>query len=365
MKYLKLIFLLFLLIQISFLSADDLIKPENEVITPDNESLQIDLDSIKKDIRDKGKTPVINTKKVESKQLKSKKVKKNKSVPKTDNKKKIAHKKEEKSGKKTGNEKVQVSKKQKQINKPDAKSEVNKAVEVETVKKAVSDNKKTTAVILQKDQVTGIEDKSVVKAADKTTDNSQGLQKTDVSSGPDDTIIINPLSAETGRNRLYFIDYTGLGKWGKPKGLKIQEDLPPVVDGISFFTPDYSAEFNIAGYDREKNYRLLIDFVRYEGKPGPLNSLLKIWGRDIKGKMILIAEINEKILEQNKIFETLVPYELSSPGRFDIIVREYSDTPGKWGIWDMIITAKRTDQLEIIRPDASEKMKEIEPKIFK
>ncbi|HRX47815.1 MAG TPA: hypothetical protein P5120_09875, partial [Spirochaetota bacterium] len=76
------------------------------------------------------------------------------------------------------------------------------------------------------------------------------------------------------------------------------------------------------------------------------------------------AEVNRQILKENKIFETLIPYELSYPGRFDIIVREYSDTPGKWGIWDMIITDNKIDRIEIIKPDRSEKIKEIVPKIF-
>ena len=80
--------------------------------------------------------------------------------------------------------------------------------------------------------------------------------------------------------------------------------------------------------------------------------------------MYLIAEVNRQILKENKIFETLIPYELSYTGRFDIIVREYSDVPGKWGIWDMIITEKKIDRIDIIKPDRSEKIKEFVPKIF-
>ena len=180
-----------------------------------------------------------------------------------------------------------------------------------------------------------------------------------------DTLYINPTYSSSYKNRLYIMNYSEIAKWGKLNNLVPYEDSAPFIDGLAFFMPDFYSEFTVENYDRELIYKIVIDFVKYKGSQKPINSLLKIWGRDISGRMILIAEINQEILKERELFEVLIPYELSSPGRFDIIIREYSDTPGKWGIWDIIVTARKIQQIDIQKPDISGKMKSVEQKIFK
>lgn len=358
MNYIKLIIFFLFLTSFTTLSADELIKPDNEAIVPDNEPVRIDLESIKKDI---------DAKKIGSKSEKKKagvKPEKPKSEKKAAVKKKaVAKIKKEKTRpgkplKKSGKSDLKAKKSNEKGVKTEVKSAKNKAEEKKIDVRSDNAGIEKTDRSLKKDILSG----SIEVKPEKADTDAAG---TEIILQNRNTIIINPSSTGSSISRLYGIDYAGIAKWGKPRGLKIKADAPPVIDGMAFYTPDYSAEFRVEGYDRERDYRLFIDFVKYEGKIQPLNSLLKIWGRGASGKMFLVAEINQNILAEDKIFETLIPYELSSPGRFDIIVREYSDTPGKWGIWDMIVTDKRVDLIEIIRPDASEKMKEIEPKIFK
>ncbi len=373
MKYFKLIILISLLIQFIFLYADEQDKSVNAVITPDRESVQVDLDSIKKQKESKYRDTKIVGEKILSTLKKVKPVKTGK-APAVKKKKiaakstKVKHgpvKKRSKTAKNGVKDKNQITKSAKEIVKKGT-TPVEKKTGPEKHEKTIPLKDKTEAKQSEDIRLPGKkEEKPVAKNDDKTITPAVEPKKNETIAAATDTIIINPLPSEQTISRLYFMNYNELAVWGKQRGLKLRDDAPPVIDGVSFFMPDYSAEFKVTSYDREKNYRLIIDFVKYEGKRGPLNSLLKIWGRDIHGKLILISEINEKVLSEKKIFETLIPYELSSPGRFDIIVKEYSDLPGRWGIWDMIVTAKRADQIEMVRPDTSERMKEIEPKIFK
>ncbi len=319
------------------LSANDLIKPDTESTIPDKEALKIDFDSIRKNIKpDKSKLETSNIS-TESEKKKVTKVKTSKTVSKE--KKKKASAKKNKTASKKG-------------------KSVLKKVKVKS-RKGETDTKK-----VQTDTKTEKIDIKALKTNTKSPDKDIITSNNNLKTKDSDVIIINPLKAGDSRNRLYFFNYSELIKLSRPDGLKVYKDSPPVIDELAFFTPDYYAEFRIDGYDRNLIYRLIIDFVQYKGDLKPMNSILKIWGRNITGKMFLISELDYRILTQQKLFETLIPYELSSYGRFDIIVREYSDSPGKWGIWDIIVTDKRASQLEIVKPDASEKIKDTKVKIF-
>jgi hypothetical protein len=359
MKYLKLISFFIFLISYQPINASDLLEPDNAAVIPELEPLKIDLEAIKQNSKvQKSTTNLEKTKKVSA------------------------------SFKRKASDKELIKKKTRTKKKKNSKSRLSSDSAKQTVKHIKTEKKSTPVTDKKKIKSAKIKQKADQKLIVKPEDNNKnklladnniqtetGLTKPDKNSANNpekisntpvsDIIIINPSEKDATTNRLYKINYTEIYKWAKPQGLKVKEDAPPVIDGLAFYTPDFFAEFKVEGYDRNREYKLYIDFVRFENGTLNINSLLKIWGRDYSGKMFFIAEIKKEILEENKIFDAIIPYELSSPGRFDIIVREYSDTPGKWGIWDIIITDKKIDRIDLIRPDASEKMKEIDPKIFK
>lgn len=355
MKYLKLILLFIFFISIKPVFADDLLTPDNTATVTDIEPLKIDLESLKK--KSKIQKPVTAVKKKKT-AVRSGKVKTggNAAI------KKKSTSKQSKSGGKTA---TQQKKKALIVKKSNLKSYKKNSQTKKNDIKIVKENVIVNDSLKKNDILSGNMDKSSVAIINESEKRNIAIEKKETASVLQDIIIINPSYTESAAGRLYRINSAEISKWSKPKGLILKEDAPPVVDGIAFYTPDFFGQFKVDGYDRSRNYKLYIDFVRFSGEIKPVNSLLKIWGRDLSGKMFLIASLNQVFLAEDKIFETLIPYELSSPGRFDIIVREYSDTPGKWGIWDMIITDKRVDRIEIIKPEASEKMKEIDPKIFK
>jgi len=70
-------------------------------------------------------------------------------------------------------------------------------------------------------------------------------------------------------------------------------------------------------------------------------------------------------MSDKKRFDVSVPFDLSYPGKFDIIIHEYSEKNGNWGIWDIVVTSKKINEIELMPIDSSGKMKEIESKIFK
>jgi len=337
MKYFKLILLFIFIITFSSLFAVDLLKEDETVIVPELEPLKIDLEAIKNRSSVRKNIPVIKKKIKDSKPAK---VKKSKSAG---------------TGKKSDSKKIKSKKK-----KPVQGTSKQSVKSVKTGRKSLPESKKSEDGSKLPVKNENIVNANVSNQGNKISDNT----KSDTIPFRSDLIIINPLDGNPSINRLDKINYTEIARWAKSQGLNLKADAPPVIDDVAFFTPDYFAEFKIEGYDRNREYRLYIDFVRFDRESAYFNSLIKILGRDSKGKMYLIAEVNRQRLKENKIFETLIPYELSYPGRFDIIVREFSDTPGKWGIWDMIITDKKIDRIDIIKPDRSEKIKEIVPKIF-
>ena len=359
MKYIKLISFFIFVLTFSSLFAVDLLEQDNSVYVPELEPLKIDLQGIKKKSTIRQNDTVTEKKKQDVKPAITK-TSKSAGVKKTGSKI-IKSKKKKKPApvivKKTAKN-VKIKKK------PPAKPSVKK-VQPEKIKQETEKNK-----TIQKQNSTSNDkplknDSSANVNVTNQENKAADYTKKDPIPFPSDMIIINPLDGDSSTNRLYKINYAAISKWAKPQGLNVKMDAPPVIDGVAFYTPDFFADFKVEGYDKNRGYKLYIDFVRFEGETAYINSILKIMGRDSSGKLYIIAEINRKILNEDKIFETLIPYELSYPGYFNIIVREYSDTPGKWGIWDMIITDKELEQIELTRPDASERLKEIEPKIFK
>lgn len=381
MKLRELIISLVLVVSFIPLYADD-------AVTPDSEPAAIDLDAIKKDILLHKSKKGDEGKSIKPAKSESGKKKAGKAAAKGGKIKKSAAKSAVKSGKavtgKKGDLKAKkaVIKKGKPIAASDKKG-VKKGIGAVKTAGAGTGSKKGDSALNKDASVKGkidilsgssfnsgkdtITDKKNNAAVELPVPDSAGgiTGNMTIQPGVKDTVIINPLDAEISGSRLQFISYEAIAKFWKPERVQVAEDLGPVVDNIAFYMPAYSAVFKVGGYDRELNYRLALDIVKFRSKPRPLNSLLKIWGRNSSGRMFLLAELNENNLTDKKIFETLIPYELSYPGSFDIIVKEYSDLPGRWGIWDVIITARRIDQIEAVKPDTSVKMKETELKIFK
>lgn len=182
-----------------------------------------------------------------------------------------------------------------------------------------------------------------------------------------DTIVINSINVrcEAGETAAEIIDYKDAAGWAHSIHLTLLPDSPPVTDNKAFLLNQFQSVIPVSGYKKDILYKLYIDFFRFSEKNVPFNSKLKIFIRDIHGNKKMIGTVDSSAMSDKKIFEISIPFELSYPGKFDIILNEFSEKTGNWGIWDIIVSSKKMSEIEIIPVDSSVKMKEIEPKIFK
>lgn len=182
-----------------------------------------------------------------------------------------------------------------------------------------------------------------------------------------DTIIINTINikSHTGEMPAESITFDEAKKWAHNAALTLLSDSPPVIDNCAFFLTNYQTIVPVKGYKKELMYKVYFDFLKYKEAAVPFNSILKIYIRDIYGNKRLAGTADLSYMTGKKIFEVSVPFDLSYPGSFDIIIQEYSDKTGCWGIWDIIVTSKKLNEIEITPVDSAEKIKGTEEKIFK
>ncbi|HPS86216.1 MAG TPA: hypothetical protein PLY36_05695 [Spirochaetota bacterium] len=182
-----------------------------------------------------------------------------------------------------------------------------------------------------------------------------------------DTIIFNSVNikTETGETAAESVDFKAASEWAYNSHLTLVPDAPPVIDNKAFLITQYQTVIPVTGYNKDLFYRVYIDFFRYSQPKVPFNTKLKIIIRDIDGKRREIGTADVTYMSDKKIFEVSIPFDLSYRGKFDIIIHEYSGKTGNWGIWDIIVTSKKINEIEIMPIDSTEKIKEIEPKIFK
>jgi len=195
---------------------------------------------------------------------------------------------------------------------------------------------------------------------------TQGVNSLSGQAGTD-TVIINSVNSppETSGDALvYYIDYKKINEWAATNRTEAMPDSPPVTDGTAFFIVKPRIEIPVKGIEKGAVYRLYIDFVRYSRPFKTANSMLRISIKDIYGNTQHIASINETFFLSGEIFETEIPFNLSNPGSFTIIIQEYSDRPGQWGIWDIIVSSKGVDEIrDTGQGNPSDSMK-FGPKIF-
>ncbi len=182
-----------------------------------------------------------------------------------------------------------------------------------------------------------------------------------------DTVVINSVvvKSESGESEVEAVDFKTVSEWAYHLNLNLIPDAPPFADGKGFFLSGYQTVIPVTGYKKDLMYRIYFDFLRYSQDTLPFNSKLKIFIRDVQGNKRQVGTADVTYMSDKKKFEVTVPFDLSYPGRFDIIIHEYAGKAGNWGIWDIIVTTKKINEIELMPIDSKSAIKEIEPKIFK
>ncbi|HPS59461.1 MAG TPA: hypothetical protein PK514_15270 [Spirochaetota bacterium] len=182
-----------------------------------------------------------------------------------------------------------------------------------------------------------------------------------------ETFIINEVSGppDTSSDALVsYIDYRTINSRAKSMRQTTVDDAAPYIDNIAFFLVQPRIECPVNGLEKGKNYTIFIDFVRYRGKRIPFDGTLKIFIKDAYGNEQLIGTVDSSIFYSDKIFSAEIPFNLSYSGSFAIIIHEYSMKTGNWGIWDIIVTSKRFDEIGEIKSETTPQLKDSGTKIF-
>jgi len=166
-----------------------------------------------------------------------------------------------------------------------------------------------------------------------------------------DTVVINSINIKKGietavETAVEIIDYKYAADWAYNIGLILLPDAPPVIDNKGFIIKQFQIEIPVSGYKRDLFYKAYFDFFRYKEKNFPFNSKLTIYIKDIYENMRHAATVETSFLTGNKLFEVDIPYDLSYPGKFYIVIHEHAQKAENWGIWDIIVTSKKISELD-------------------
>ncbi len=182
-----------------------------------------------------------------------------------------------------------------------------------------------------------------------------------------DTFIINEVSGPPDTSSdasVKYIDYRAINGRARSMKLTAVADAEPYVDNTAFFLLHPRIEFPVTGLEKGRRYNLFIDFVRYRGRKVPFDGILKIFIRDAYGNEQLVGTADDRVFYSDKIFAAEIPFNLSYPGSFTIIIHEYSMKTGNRGIWDIIVTSKNIGEIDVIKAQTGPGLKGSGAKIF-
>ena len=157
-------------------------------------------------------------------------------------------------------------------------------------------------------------------------------------------LVINPGENES---RGYFSDWYSVTTkmdiydWGRMKNLQMINDKGPVIDNKAFFVSKYGSKIVIKNEDLKKGrqFKAYFDFVTYRDfNVNDYPSRLKLTMFNPVTGFRIEKELKIGDIDERKLYQLDVPYELTSGGYFEILFREFSPRTGYWGIWDLIIT---------------------------
>lgn len=166
--------------------------------------------------------------------------------------------------------------------------------------------------------------------------------------------------------RVKILKHENIADWAQARGFELIPDRGPVLNNSAFYFMDFRGVFNISGLSRHKRYILRIDFVKFKKTRDAHLSYIKLFIRDKNGEEHLISALDKNELYNEKIFETSLPFRFTYEESFELIMYEYSEIPGSWGIWDIIIYPENSDinTIEAINPATSEKSMKHDLKIL-
>ncbi|HPQ52006.1 MAG TPA: hypothetical protein PK253_02065 [Spirochaetota bacterium] len=156
---------------------------------------------------------------------------------------------------------------------------------------------------------------------------------------------------EFGRDWVKTLTAKEIAYWCRSRSMVPVPDAKPVVNNKASFVSRYGSVISVKGLQRNRRYRAWIDFVRFRahGDCG-VSARLEVYG----DRKLLKSFRYRDLQEMRKPFVLNLPYEITYDGAVELKFREYSDTGGFWGVWDVVVS-DQYDLPDTLPGDAADK----------
>ena len=148
--------------------------------------------------------------------------------------------------------------------------------------------------------------------------------------------------------------------WARGAGVRLNRQRGPVENDCARFVGRYGSRVRFQGLDRNRIYRVLIDFVGFSNPRGTdIQARLEISA----GGMVLRSLSFGDLGGEGSLCLIEVPYSMTQGGELELFFREYSSTGGYFGVWSIVLADRPDIPSKILGPAEGERVSEgMEPR---
>lgn len=140
--------------------------------------------------------------------------------------------------------------------------------------------------------------------------------------------------------------------WARSVGIYLDEQRGPVENHYARFVTRYGSRVRFQGLDRNRIYRVFIDFVGFSNPRGvDIQASLEI---SVGGLVLRSLRFGDLSGESNPCLIE-IPYSLTQTGELELFFREHSPTGGYFGVWSIVLTDQPGIPKEIVVSTEKEK----------
>ncbi len=140
--------------------------------------------------------------------------------------------------------------------------------------------------------------------------------------------------------------------WARSAGVYLDEQRGPVENAYARFVARYGSRVRFQGLDRNRIYRVFIDFVGFSNPRGvDIQARLEI---SVGGIVLRSLRFGDLSGESNPCLIE-IPYSMTQTGELELFFREYSPTGGYFGVRSIVLTDQPAIPRKIIVSTEKEK----------
>lgn len=143
--------------------------------------------------------------------------------------------------------------------------------------------------------------------------------------------------------------------WARGAGVRLNRQRGPVENDIARFVGRYGSRVRFQGLDRNRIYRVLIDFVGFSNPRGiDIQARLEISAGGTVLRSLGFGDLGG----ERSLCLIEVPYSMTQGGELELLFREYSPTGGYFGVWSIVLADRPDIPVKILSPAEGERISE-------